>query len=148
MQYKKLYTGVSAENEQLRAENGDLLRGLSAHSDALRAENARLHARLDRAQQELDKLRKLLEAAQRGGGGGGGGAAADDKAAEGVSKADLEGVGEDQNLLELRIERADLEVSVDVGTFFTVDFYDHPTQVRGCARPCVAEWSCGLRRRA
>ena len=131
MQYKKLYARVTAENEQLRADNGDLLRNVSSHSDSLRAENERLLARLDRLQQEIDKLRKLLEAAQSGGTtGGGANVGGEIVEGGGASKEDLEGVGEDQNLFELRIERADLEVSVDVGTFFTVDFYDHPTQVR------------------
>ena len=127
-QYKQLYATVTAENERLRAENGDLLRGLNSHADALRADNARLQARLDRAQQELDKARRLVAAAQAGGGAAAVAAAARAEAPD-VAR-ELEGVGEDENLFELRIERGALEVSVDVATFVTVDFYDHPTQAR------------------
>jgi hypothetical protein len=128
VQYKKLYTEVSAENETLRAENGDLGRRLSSHADALRKENATLAARVDRAQQELERLRQQL--ARRVCGGCGGSIAPGPDEAGATSEKDLEGIAEDQNLFEVRIEKGELEVSADVGTFFTLDFYDHPTQAR------------------
>jgi septal ring factor EnvC (AmiA/AmiB activator) len=128
VQYKKMYEGLKEENDKLRAENGDLLCGLHAHADTLRADNERLKARLDRAQQELARQRRLID----------GGAAAAQMPGNEVSPSagaaangvkDLEGVAEDQNLFEVRIEKAELDVGAEVGTFVTVDFYDHLTQV-------------------
>jgi hypothetical protein len=129
MQYKQLYEGLKIENEKLRAENGDLLCGLHAHADTLRADNERLKSRLDRTQQELERQRQLLDGAtaaaemRRG-------AEAEAVPAAGASSKVLEGVSDEQNLFELRIERAELNVGADVGTFVTVDFYDHLTQVQ------------------
>jgi hypothetical protein len=55
------------------------------------------------------------------------------------ANSDLDGIAEDQNLFEVRIEAAELEVAADVATFFTIDFYDHPTQVR---IPAQAHYKC------
>jgi hypothetical protein len=124
MQYERLYTSVTAENERLRAENGELLRGLNSHSEALRAENSRLQARLDRTQQEFERVRKMHDATQAPAG------STSVTALHGAAGvAELDGVAEDQNLFELRIDKGDLDVSSNVASFITVDFYDHPTQV-------------------
>lgn len=144
-QYKQLYYELKSENDKLRTENGDLLCAQQAHVDQLHSENDRLKARLDRAQQELQRARQPQDGAS---------AARDrssadvqhQEAAAAASGADLEGVADDQNLFELRIEGAELNVGADVGTFVTVDFYDHLTQVPVVLQCRPANVKCKARR--
>eukprot|EP00892_Ulva_mutabilis_P010113 jgi/Ulvmu1/7474/UM037_0017.1 len=121
--YQRLYGQVSEENKRLRVENGGLLQGLNKEMQALQLENSRLQAQLERAERDLATARlAACEAAQLV-------AAASEPGTKAAAEDELGDLNPDENILELQIVMAELTVGPAVTTFFTLDFFDHATQV-------------------
>lgn len=122
VQYQRLYGQVSEENKSLRVENGGLLHGLNKEMQALQLENSRLHAQLERAEKDLAAARlAATEAAQP--------TTAAEPCTRTAPEDDLPDLNPDENIFELQIVMAELTVGPAVTTFFTLDFFDHATQV-------------------
>ena len=125
MQFKQLYQQVANENQELRTNNGALARGYDDTVEQLRKEASQLKVLADKHRQTIAEQQKYIDALRRG----------QDVPplsadAPALDDKELEDVPKDCNLFEVKIDAAELDVVADVGTFFTLDFYDHPTQVR------------------
>lgn len=122
VQYQKLYGQVAEENKHLRSENGDLLQGLNQEMQTMQLENSRLQAQLERAERDLAAARLAATEATSM-------TVPPAQAAQAASDDDLDALKPDENIFELQIVMAELSVEPSVTTFFTLDFFDHATQV-------------------
>lgn len=122
VQYQKLYGQVAEENRRLRTENGDLLQGLNKEMQALQLENSRLQAQLERAERDLAAARLAATEASAA-------AVAPEPSTHVARDEDMGDLQSDENIFELQIVMAELTVGLHVTTFFTLDFFDHATQV-------------------
>lgn len=122
MQYQRLYGQVAEENRRLRTENGDLLQGLNKEMQALQLENSRLQAQLERSERDLAAARLAASEASAA-------AVAPEQSTNVAPAEDMGDLRPDENIFELQIVMAELNVGPNVTTFFTLDFFDHATQV-------------------
>lgn len=130
VQFQKLYGQVSEENKQLRIDNGELLQGLNQEMHALQLENSRLQGQLERTERDLAGARLAAQEAPT---------TTEPAVLPATSKDDdLGDLKEGENIFELQIVMAELNVAAHVTTFFSVDFFDHATQVGDFNSPGVA----------
>ena len=122
---------MAEENKRLRAENGELLQGLNKEMQALQLENSRLQAQLERAERDLAAARLAATDAVKV-------TAPAVPSSEAAPEDELVDLNPNENIFELQIVLAELTVGPQVTTFFTLDFFDHATQVRPLPLPIVS----------
>jgi hypothetical protein len=124
LQYQKLYREVADENLRLRTENGDISQALNGEMLALQNENRKLQSQLEVAESDLIKASSaFMETAHE-----------QHKKVQEAGEDEIDNLQADENIFEVQIIEGSLNVDSQVNTFFTLDFYDHATQVSSSRR--------------